>query len=103
MWRYTAKNCVNPSAAWSQRHRTANATEDIDSNRFPLRELIAFRRQHLQGRAIDLGKQTGTTSFTLAKAPLIEFLKQPGNSFVQLRDTEKLTVPQRGDYPALGN
>src|ERR1700760_2612151 len=76
---------------------------DIDPNSFPLCELIAFRRQRLQRRAIDLGKQTGATSVTLAKTPMIELLEEFGNGFVQLRDTEELTMPQRRNNPALGD
>ena len=54
---------------------------DIDPNGFPLRELIAFRRQRLQRWAIDLGKQTGATSFALAKTSMIELLEKFGNGF----------------------
>src|ERR1700751_1169713 len=74
---------------------------DIDPNSFPLCELIAFRRQRLQRRGINLGKQTGATSFALAKTPMIELLEEFDNGFVQLRDAEKLAVPQRSDNPAL--
>jgi hypothetical protein len=72
-----------------------------DPDLLPLREHVGMRRQAGQRGPIEFLIQLRTRAGQFPERPPIQFVDQFPNRFVQLPQTEKLTLPEYRHHPTL--
>ncbi len=76
---------------------------DRDPARLPLGQLVALRRQGLQGRPIELLVELAAAGAEALHRPAVELTQLLPDRLVELDEAEKRLIAQGGQDPALGH